>query len=82
MWLETHYPWVAASLWENLEETLTMNRLEGQSLARRRDGAELGGAAFQATEKNFRRIQGYHDFWMLKSKLENEAALDSKQKAA
>jgi hypothetical protein len=39
-------------------------------------------AAFLQTEKNFRRIQGYRDLWMLKAKLENEATLDSKQKAA
>jgi hypothetical protein len=39
-------------------------------------------AAFLATEKNFRRILGYRDLWMLKAKLENEVALDSKQKAA
>jgi len=39
-------------------------------------------AAFLATEKNFRRILGYRDLWMLKAKLENEVVLDSKQKAA
>jgi len=39
-------------------------------------------AAFLETEKNFRRILGYRDLWMLKAKLENEVVLDSKQKAA
>jgi hypothetical protein len=39
-------------------------------------------AAFLATEKNFRRIQGFHDLWMLKAKLENEVALDWRQAAA
>jgi transposase-like protein len=39
-------------------------------------------AAFLATEKNFRRIQGFRDLWMLKAKLENEVALDLRQAAA
>lgn len=39
-------------------------------------------AAFLETEKNFRRIQGFRDLWMLKAKLENEVALDSKPMAA
>jgi hypothetical protein len=39
-------------------------------------------AAFLATKKNFRRIQGYRDLWMLKAKLESEVALDSKPMAA
>ncbi len=39
-------------------------------------------AAFLETEKNFRRILGYRDLWMLKVKLDNEVALDSKQMAA
>ncbi len=29
-------------------------------------------SAFLATEKNFRRIQGYRDLWMLKAALENQ----------
>jgi hypothetical protein len=37
--------------------------------------------AFLATEKNFRGILSYRDLWMLKAKLENEVALDSKQRA-
>ena len=32
-------------------------------------------AAFLATEKNFRRILGYRDLWMLKAKLKNEVPL-------
>jgi putative transposase len=39
-------------------------------------------AAFLANEKNFRRIQGYRDLWMLKAKLENEVGLDLRQAAA
>lgn len=39
-------------------------------------------AAFLATEKNFRRIQGFRDLWMLKAKLENEVGLDLRQAAA
>jgi hypothetical protein len=39
-------------------------------------------AAFLKTEKNFRRILGYRDLWMVKAKPENEVALYSKQKAA
>ena len=38
-------------------------------------------AAFLATEKNFRRIQGYRDLWMLKAALENPME-DAKEKVA
>ena len=54
-------------------------------MSRRRDGKMARrwvAAAFPATEKNFRRILGYRDLWMLKAKLENEVVLDSEQEAA
>ena len=38
-------------------------------------------SAFLATEKNFRRIQGYRDLWMLKAALENQME-DAKEKVA
>jgi transposase-like protein len=60
-------------------------RLRTNRVSRWRDGHMVlrwVAAAFLETEKNFRRILGYRDLWMLKAKLENEVALDSKQKAA
>ncbi len=60
-------------------------RLRTNRVSRWRDGKMVlrwVAAAFLATEKNFRRILGYRDLWMLKVKLENEVVLDSKQKAA
>jgi transposase-like protein len=60
-------------------------RLRTNRVSRWRDGKMVlrwVAAAFLATEKNFRRILGYRDLWMLKAKLENEVVLDSKQKAA
>jgi len=60
-------------------------RLRTNRVSRWQDGQMVlrwVAAAFLQTEKNFRRIQGYRDLWMLKAKLENEAILDSKQKAA
>jgi len=60
-------------------------RLRTNRVSRWRDGKMVlrwVAAAFLATEKNFRRIQGYRDLWMLKAKLDNEVALDYKQKAA
>ena len=60
-------------------------RLRTNRVSRWRDGKMVlrwAAAAFLATEKNFRRILGYRDLWMLKAKLENEVVLDSKQKAA
>ncbi|MEE8433257.1 MAG: hypothetical protein V3S64_00580 [bacterium] len=38
-------------------------------------------SAFLATEKNFRRIQGHRDLWMLKAALESYTS-DDKDKAA
>jgi transposase-like protein len=60
-------------------------RLRTNRVSRWRNGKMVlrwVAAAFLATEKNFRRIQGYRDLWMLKAKLDNEVVLDSKQKAA
>ena len=60
-------------------------RLRTNRVSRWRDGKMVlrwVAAAFLATEKNFRRIQGYRDLWMLKAKLENEVALDLKPMAA
>jgi hypothetical protein len=34
-------------------------------------------AAFLATGKNFCRIRGFRDLWMVKTKLENGVAIDS-----
>jgi putative transposase len=60
-------------------------RLRTTRVSRWRDGKMVlrwVAAAFLATEKNFRRIQGFRDLWMLKAKLESEVALDSKPMAA
>jgi len=39
-------------------------------------------SAFLAAERNFRRIQGYRDLWMLKAKLESDTPLRTKDEAA
>ncbi len=39
-------------------------------------------SAFLEMEKNFRRIQGYQDLWMLKAKLRDEVSMDAKRKVA
>ncbi|MBM4448415.1 MAG: IS256 family transposase [Chloroflexi bacterium] len=60
-------------------------RLRTNRVSRWQDGHMVlrwVAAAFLETEKNFRRLLGYRDLWMLKAKLENEVALDSKPKAA
>ena len=49
-----------------------------------RDGKMVlrwAASAFVATEKNFRRILGYRDLWMLKAALENHTN-DDKNEAA
>ena len=38
--------------------------------------------AFLETEKNFRKIMGYKDLWMLKAKLRSEASVDANKKVA
>lgn len=60
-------------------------RLRTNRVSRCRDGKMVlcwVAAVFLATEKNFRRLQGYRDLWMLKAKLENEVGLDLRQAAA
>jgi len=60
-------------------------RLRTNRVSRWQDGHMVlrwVAAAFLETENNFRRILGYRDLWMLKAKLDNEVALDSKPKAA
>jgi putative transposase len=60
-------------------------RLRTNRVSRWRDGKMVlrwVAAAFLATEKNFHRIQGYRDLWMLKAKLENGVGLDLCQAAA
>jgi len=60
-------------------------RLRTNRVSRWQDGKMVlrwVAAAFLETEKNFRRIQGFRDLWMLKAKLESEVALDSKPMAA
>ena len=57
-------------------------RLRKRKICRWRDGAMVlrwGASAFLITEKNFRKIQGYRDLWMLKAVLnstieENQAS--------
>ena len=39
-------------------------------------------AAFLETEKNFRRVQGYRDLWMLKAKLNDNVSMDTEGKVA
>jgi len=38
-------------------------------------------AAFLMTEKNFRKIQGYRDLWMLKTVLDEKQVLAERQVA-
>lgn len=59
-------------------------RMRTRRVSRWRDGRMVlrwAASAFAATEKNFRRIQGYRDLWMLKAALENRMA-DDKPEAA
>ena len=39
-------------------------------------------SAFLETEKNFRKIQGYRDLWMLQAKLKDDVTGDEKSKVA
>lgn len=60
-------------------------RLKTRRVSRWRDGLVVlrwVTAAFLETEKNFRRILGYRDLWMLRAKLENQVGLDLRQAAA
>lgn len=60
-------------------------RLRTNRVSRWRDGKMVlrwVAAAFLTTEKNFRRLQGYRDLWMLKAQLENGVGLDLSEAAA
>ena len=49
-------------------------RMRTRRVSRWRNGKRVlrwAASAFLATEKNFRRIQGYRDLWMLKAALES-----------
>lgn len=59
-------------------------RMRTRRVSRWRNGKMVlrwAASAFLATEKNFRRIQGYRDLWMLKAALENQME-DDKEKVA
>ena len=59
-------------------------RMRTRRVSRWRNGKMVlrwAASAFLATEKNFRRIQGYRDLWMLKAALENPME-DAKEKVA
>ncbi|MCH9046700.1 MAG: hypothetical protein IIA40_11400 [SAR324 cluster bacterium] len=59
-------------------------RMRTRRVSRWRNGKMVlrwAASAFLATEKNFRRIQGYRDLWMLKAALESYTN-DDRDKAA
>ena len=59
-------------------------RMRTRRVSRWRNGKMVlrwAASAFLATEKNFRRIQGYRDLWMLKAALDNQME-DDKGKVA
>lgn len=60
-------------------------RMRTHRVSRWRDGRMVlrwVACAFLTTEKNFRRIQGYRDLWMLKAKLQSHIPFDDKERAA
>ena len=60
-------------------------RMRTRRVSRWRDGRMVlrwVASAFLATEKNFRRIQGYRDLWILKAKLQNDLLFDHQGEAA
>ena len=60
-------------------------RMRTRRVSRWKDGKMVlrwAASAFLETEKNFRRIQGYRDLWMLKAKLRDEVTLDIQGKVA
>ncbi|HEY6273349.1 MAG TPA: IS256 family transposase, partial [Terriglobales bacterium] len=60
-------------------------RLRTRRVCRWRDGKMVlrwAAAALLMTEKNFRRIMGYQDLWMLKAALGRTIEESSKEKAA
>jgi transposase-like protein len=59
-------------------------RMRTNRVSRWKDGKMVlrwAAAAFLATEKNFRKIMGYKDLWMLKAAL-NEEKVDQREKVA
>jgi hypothetical protein len=57
-------------------------RLRTRRICRWRDGQMVlrwAAAAFLITEKNFRKIQGYRDLWMLKAVLEENSLASQQQ---
>ena len=46
------------------------------------DGKELKARMRHATERNFRRIQGYRGLWMLKAKFQDSVVVDSPRMVA
>jgi transposase-like protein len=60
-------------------------RMRTRRVSRWRDGRMVlrwVASAFLATEKNFRRIQGYRELWMLKAKLQSDLLFDDDVEAA
>jgi putative transposase len=60
-------------------------RLKTRRVSRWKDGRMVlrwVAAAFLSIEKKFRRIQGYQDLWILKSKLEEPFVIDSEERVA
>ncbi|MFC1491321.1 transposase [Nitrospinota bacterium] len=59
-------------------------RMRTRRICHWRDGAMVkrwAAAAFLATERNFRRLDGYQDLWMLKAILD-ESGLDARKEVA
>ena len=60
-------------------------RLRTRRVGRWRDGQMVlrwAASAFLDTEKNFRRIQGYRELWMLKACLQDEVKMETENKVA
>jgi putative transposase len=60
-------------------------RVRTNRVTRWRDGHMVlrwVASAFLATEKNFRRIHGFRDLWMLKAKLANDTLFDNQKEVA
>ena len=60
-------------------------RMRTRRVSRWKDGKMVlrwVASAFLATEKNFRRIQGYRELWMLKARLRDEVTMDTQGKVA
>ena len=60
-------------------------RIRTRRVGRWRNGEMVlrwAASAFLETEKNFRKIQGYRDLWMLEAKLKDEVAGEKQSKVA